>query len=264
MGYLHAGHIELVKQIRSRCDVLIASIFVNPTQFGPNEDFSRYPRDEAHDVALLEEVGVDVVFTPEAATVYPPGFQTYIDVGSLSEVLCGKFRPVHFRGVATIVLKLFRTTHCDIAIFGLKDFQQAAIISRMVADLNLEVELILSPTVRELDGLAMSSRNKLLSEIERKMARAVPRALEAARVAASLGEQKSARLADIVRRKLESDPSILIQYIEIVDPVNLHPVERIGKRSQLAVAVFVGKTRLIDNVAIGPEGDPDRLFEEQK
>jgi len=262
MGYLHAGHISLVGQIKGKCDIKIASIFVNPMQFTPSEDFNRYPRNEAGDLAALESAGVDIAYVPEVSSVYSPDFQTSIEIEHLTQPLCGRFRPGHFRGVTTIVLKLFNTTCCDVAVFGLKDFQQATIIRRMVTDLDLRVELVFGATVRERDGLAMSSRNSYLSEIERKTARALPRALETARKLAAGGEKRAGRIADEVRKSLETQPSMVIQYIEIVDPMTLTPVERITKRCQLAVAVFVGKTRLIDNVAIGPEGDPNPIFDE--
>jgi len=230
-------------------------------QFSPSEDFSRYPRNEANDLQLLENAGVEIAYCPEAADVYPKGFQTFIEVEQLTQSLCGRFRPGHFRGVATVVLKLFQTTRCDVAAFGLKDFQQAMVIKRMVKDLDLPVELIFGATIRERDGLAMSSRNSYLTDIERKSAQALPRALETARKLAAEGEKRAGRIADVVRRSLESQPSLVIQYIEIVDPETLKPVEKIGRRSQLAAAVFVGKTRLIDNIAIGVEGETKPLYE---
>lgn len=264
MGFLHEGHMSLVKKLQGRCDVKVVSIFVNPAQFGPNEDFSRYPRDEDRDVKMLTDAGIDVIFIPDGKEIYPDGFQTFVEVDQLSTALCGRFRPGHFRGVATVVFKLFNVTGCDCAVFGLKDFQQTAVISRMVKDFHLPVDLILSPTLREDDGLAMSSRNSLLSEIERKSARAIPRALEAARKAAAGGEVRAARIVDIVRREIAGDPSILIQYIEVVDPETLQGVEKIKGRAQLAVAVFSGKTRLIDNVAIGAGGDVNPILEGMK
>jgi len=262
MGYLHAGHISLIAQLQGKCDVKIASIFVNPMQFTPSEDFNRYPRNEAGDLAALESAGIDIAFMPEIATVYPPEFQTSIEIEHLTQPLCGRFRPGHFRGVTTIVLKQFNITKCDVAVFGLKDFQQEMITSRMVTDLDLPVELVFGATIREKDGLAMSSRNSYLTEIERKTARALPKALETARRLAAGGEKRAGRIADEVRKSLETQPSMVIQYIEIVDPLTLTPVERITKRSQLAVAVFVGKTRLIDNVAIGPDGDTNAIYDE--
>lgn len=255
MGFLHAGHISLIGLLNGKCDVKIASIFVNPLQFSPSEDFGRYPRNESGDLKALESAGVEIAYCPDLTSVYPQEFQTYVDVEHLTQPLCGKFRPGHFRGVATVVLKLFNTTRCDVAAFGMKDFQQATMIKRMVADLDLPVEIILGPTVREKDGLAMSSRNSYLTEIERKTARALPRALETARRIAAAGEKRAGRIADEVRKSLESQPSLVIQYIEVVDPLTLQKVEKVQKRSQLAVAVFVGKTRLIDNIAIGPEGE---------
>jgi len=262
MGYLHAGHISLVGLLNDKCDVKIASIFVNPIQFTPAEDFNRYPRNEVSDLKFLEAAGVEIAYCPDVASIYPPDFQTYVEIETLSQPLCGRFRPGHFRGVATVVLKFFHVTRCDIAAFGLKDFQQAMLIRRMVQDFDLPVELIFGPTVREKDGLAMSSRNSYLSEIERKSARALPKALEAARKLAAAGEKRAGRIVGEVRKVLEAQPSLVIQYIEIVDSLTLQPIEKVLNRAQLAVAIFVGKTRLIDNVAIGPEGDTNPIIPE--
>lgn len=256
MGSLHEGHLSLVRLLGGECEVKVASIFVNPTQFGPSEDLARYPRDEARDLAMLASADCHLAFCPGIGEIYPPDFQTNVEVERLSEPLCGRFRPGHFRGVATVVLKLFNITRCDVAVFGLKDFQQAMLIRRMVRDLDLPVRLLFGATLREADGLAMSSRNVFLSPAERAAARSLPRALERARLAAASGEQNAERIIAETRRELEAEPGVEIQYIEVVNPETLQPCDRIGRRAQLAVALFAGRTRLIDNTAVGPDGDP--------
>ncbi len=251
MGYLHAGHLSLLQMLEGHCDVKCASIFVNPAQFGPSEDLKRYPHDEAHDLELLEKAGCNVVFCPTAEEIYPDGYQTYIDVEKLSQPLCGRFRHGHFRGVATVVFKLFNITRCSTAAFGLKDYQQVQVIRQMVTDLHLPVELLLGETVREPDGLAMSSRNAYLSEDKRHIALAIPKSLEKARQIAANGQKKSARLINEMLTVLTSEPQLEVQYIEIVDPNTLEQVEIIAEQAQVLIAVYVGSTRLIDNISIG-------------
>lgn len=251
MGALHEGHLSLVSSLDLRCDVKAASIFVNPAQFGPSEDLKNYPRDEERDVQMLGDAGCEVVFAPAKEDIYPTGYQTYVDVVELSKPLCGRFRPDHFRGVATVVLKLFNLTNCSVAAFGLKDYQQAQVIRRMVDDLHLPVELVFGETVREADGLAMSSRNRFITDDKRHIALAVPAALEKARLLAAEGQNKSARLINEMKTILTAEAELEVQYIEIVDPFTLKPVEVIEEQAQAMVAVFVGTTRLIDNIRIG-------------
>lgn len=250
MGYLHQGHTSLVKLLHGKCEVIAASIFVNPMQFGPKEDFTHYPRDMARDVQLLAEAGCELVFNPSAGDMYPNGFQTALEVAELSQPLCGRFRSGHFRGVATVVLKLFNVTGCSVAAFGLKDYQQSVVIKQMVCDLNLDVDLVFGQTVREADGLAMSSRNSYLSPEERQWARLIPQTLMWAREAVAAGQVNAGRLKTEVEARLSSDPGLKVQYVEVVYPETLIPVEVIAPSAVLAVAVFAGKTRLIDNVLL--------------
>lgn len=250
MGYLHKGHLSLMNLLDGQCDVKAASIFVNPIQFGPSEDLSRYPRDEARDLELLEAAGCEVVYSPPPDEVYPPGFQTYVEVEELQRPLCGSFRPGHFRGVATVVLKLFNVTGCSVAAFGQKDFQQAMVIRRMVADLNVPVKLIFGPTIRESDGLAMSSRNVYLSPEERASALTISRSLFASREACSAGDKNARKLAAEIEKALQSDSRIRIEYVDIVDSETLTAIEKIARPARAAIAVYVGKTRLIDNIEL--------------
>lgn len=251
MGYLHKGHLELLKMARSRCDVLVVSIFVNPTQFSPGEDFNAYPRDLTRDMELAQWAEVDCLFLPEASEVYPAGYRTFIEVESLSEPLCGAFRPGHFRGVATVVAKLFNVVQPDVAFFGEKDAQQLLIIRKMVEDLNVPVRIVGCPTVREADGLAMSSRNAYLSDEERKQATALYRSLQKARNMVVHGETDADRVLAGVRDVLRSDaPSAHVEYVEAVDAETLHTVSRIVGKVLIAMAVHVGKARLIDNITI--------------
>ncbi len=252
MGFLHEGHLSLVRLGKKLGDKLVVSIFVNPIQFGPAEDFREYPRDIKRDAALLEKEGVDVLFCPEAEEMYPPGFQTYVEVKELSKGLCGAYRPGHFKGVATVVLKLFNVVKPHLAIFGEKDYQQLQVIKRMVRDLNLDVEIIGHPTVREEDGLAMSSRNVYLSEKERDSALSLFKALNLAQSFVKEGEREVGVLKKKLKEFIESHPFAKVQYIEFVDPIELTPVERIEKETLCALAVFVGKARLIDNMLIKP------------
>jgi len=252
MGFLHEGHLSLVRKARSIADKVVVSIFVNPIQFGPAEDFSKYPRDLERDLKLLEKEGVDVVFTPSAEEMYPPGFQTFVEVTEITKGLCGAFRPGHFKGVTTVVLKLFNIVKPDFAIFGEKDYQQLQVIKRMVKDLNLDVEVIGAPTVREPDGLAMSSRNTYLSEEERKSAISLFRALQLAQKLVKEGTKSTSLLKEKLKEFIERHPFTKVQYIEFVDPESLEPVEVVEKPTLCALAVFVGSARLIDNAIIKP------------
>ncbi|HXT97064.1 MAG TPA: pantoate--beta-alanine ligase [Polyangia bacterium] len=248
MGALHAGHVALLAEGRRRGDRLALSIFVNPTQFGPNEDLARYPRDLPGDLAKAAGAGTDVAFVPEVADVYPAGFQTTIEVKELARGLDGPFRPGHFAGVATVVAKLFNIVQPDLAIFGEKDFQQLAIVRRLVTDLAMGIEIVGLATVREPDGLAMSSRNAYLSPAERARALSLSRALFAARDRAAAGERDAKTLVEGARGMLDVDR---LDYLELVDAATLAPVARVEGPSALLVAAFIGRTRLIDNVRVG-------------
>jgi pantoate--beta-alanine ligase len=252
MGYLHDGHLSLLRAARAAADVVILTIFVNPTQFGPREDLSRYPRDEAGDVAKARTCGVDLAFCPEAAAMYPAGHQTFIEVRDLQQPLCGASRPGHFAGVATVVTKLFNLTRPHVAFFGQKDYQQLAIIRRMVRDLDLGVEIVGLPIVREPDGLALSSRNVYLSADERKAALALPAALAAAEAAVRAGERLPDAVVAAARAPLERDRRIRIDYVELRDADELTPLARLERPAVLALAAFVGTTRLIDNRVLRP------------
>ena len=256
MGCLHEGHLSLLRLIQDRCDVVGASIFVNQLQFGPREDFARYPRNMERDLTLLAETGCQVVFNPGAAELYPDGFQTTVEVAEISRPLCGQYRPGHFRGVATVVLKLFNITGCSVAAFGLKDYQQAMVIKQMVRDLNLNVELLFGETVRESDGLAMSSRNSYLSPDERQRARAIPQSLFWARDAVSTGEIDTNRLRAEILKRISSVGGLEPQYVEFVHPESLTPVASVAPRAVLTLAVYAGKTRLIDNILLEAPGRP--------
>jgi pantoate--beta-alanine ligase len=255
MGALHAGHLALVERARKECAPVYASIFLNPTQFGPNEDLSKYPRPLEADVEKLTAAKVDGLFLPEATEVYPPGFATYVHVEGLSERLEGKSRPGHFRGVATVVLKLLETVQPHFAYFGRKDAQQVRIIRQMVRDLNLDVEVVVCPIVREADGLALSSRNTYLGAEERKAATVLYRALEAARQEVAAGVRDSLELQRAMRKVLDAEPRATINYAEIVDAESLEPVVRVTRRSYALLAVHIGRTRLIDNMLIEPAGE---------
>ncbi len=247
MGYLHEGHLALVRRARQECASVAASIFVNPTQFAPTEDLSKYPRDLERDLRLLSETGVDLVWTPTPEVMYPPEFQTWVQVESLSLPLEGAVRPGHFRGVTTVVAKLFNAVQPQRAYFGQKDAQQAAVIQRMASDLNFPIEIIICPTVREPDGLAMSSRNSYLSPQERQSAAVLYRALSAARDAHQHGERSAGRLRTIVSEAIAAEPLARLQYISCADFFTLQEVEVVEHKTLLSLAVFFGKTRLIDN-----------------
>lgn len=250
MGYLHEGHLELMRRARERCDFVVASIFVNPTQFGPNEDLDRYPRDLERDARLAEEVGVDVIFNPSVQEMYPPGYCTYVEVERLTEKMCGASRPGHFRGVATVVTKLFNIVKPDVAFFGQKDAQQALVIQGMVADLNMDLEIVTVPTVRESDGLAMSSRNVYLDPEQRRAALVLSRSLDRAVEAVRAGERDVARIRQMVENLIRAEPLARIDYVEIYSYPGLEPVERLQGQALLALAVKFGQTRLIDNVIL--------------
>ena len=248
MGALHDGHLSLIKEARQMADVVIVSIFVNPTQFNETEDYARYPRDLTSDAALLTEYQVDYIFAPDADEIYPPGFSTFIYVEGLTDTLEGASRPGHFRGVATIVTILFNTIRPDFAIFGQKDAQQGAVIKRLVQDLGFETEIVLMPIVREESGLAMSSRNSRLNDEDRQKASIIYRSLREAKIAFKNGERDASELAEIVRRGLASEAAALIDYVAVVDMDTFEPIEKVGENPVLvAVAVSFGKTRLIDN-----------------
>jgi len=251
MGYLHEGHLSLLKEGRKRGDLLVMSIFVNPTQFGPGEDYEAYPRDMERDIKMVEDVGVDIVFSPDASVMYPQGFQTYVVVEELTKGLCGAFRPGHFRGVATIVLKLFNIVRPSIAIFGEKDFQQLVMVRRMVEDLNMDIEIIGMPTVREGDGLAMSSRNSYLNPAERKAAQAIYKALLKGREAFGVGIKDSETILKEVRKVIEGEPLVMIDYIKLCNLDTLEDIDMVEGKALLAIAVRIGKARLIDNLILG-------------
>ncbi|WP_306591103.1 pantoate--beta-alanine ligase [Geothrix sp. 21YS21S-4] len=251
MGFLHDGHGALIRQSAARCDATVVSIFVNPNQFGPGEDLASYPRDLERDQNLCLETGTTVLFLPEVAEIYPTGFQTHVEPGRLAEPLCGQFRPGHFRGVATVVAKLFNIVQPDVAFFGQKDFQQTVVIRRMVRDLNLPVDVVVVPTIRETDGVALSSRNTYLDEDARKRAQGLSHGLLAAKAAFDAGERQAAKLVEIARRSLADVDSI--QYLELVDAQALEPLAgAVDRTAALCAAVFVGGTRLIDNVVLAP------------
>lgn len=259
MGALHAGHMALVERARKECAPVYTSIFVNPTQFGPHEDLSRYPRPLEADIEKLTAANVDGLFLPEAAEIYPPGFSTYVHVEGLSDQLEGKSRPGHFRGVLTVVLKLFEIVQPNFAYFGRKDAQQARVIQQMVRDLNLDVEIVVCPIVRDSDGLALSSRNAYLSGEERKAATVLYRALQAAAAEIQAGSRDSMEIQRGLHKILDIEPRARVDYAEIVDAESFEPVVRVGRRCYVLLAVNIGKTRLIDNMLIEPEGDRPRV-----
>jgi pantoate--beta-alanine ligase len=255
MGALHAGHLALVERAARECSPVYASIFLNPTQFGANEDLSKYPRPLEADTEKLTAAKVDALFLPQPADIYPNGFSTYVQVGGLSERLEGKTRPRHFRGVATVVLKLFEIVQPHYAYFGRKDAQQVRIVQQMVRDLNLDTEIVVCPIVRESDGLAMSSRNAYLSAEERKAATVLSRALRAAQTELDAGVRDSLELQRVMRKILDAEPRASVDYAEIVDAETFEHVVRVSLRSYAVLAVQVGKARLIDNLLIEPVGD---------
>ena len=252
MGALHDGHLSLMRAAKSKCDAVAVSIFVNPLQFGPTEDLAKYPRTFDHDVQLLEKESVDILFAPTPAEMYTPGAVTYVTVEGLSDKLCGKSRPGHFRGVATVVAKLFHIVEPDLAFFGQKDAAQATIIRRMVRDLNLPIEIVVCPFVREPDGLAMSSRNVYLSPQDRKSATVLNRSLTEVKQRFDQGERNATALIKAAKKVLAQEPTVRLDYFEIVDPSTLDPAPKLTGPALVAVAAVVGTTRLIDNILLQP------------
>jgi pantoate--beta-alanine ligase len=262
MGALHEGHLALVRRAKQECSQIVTSIFVNPKQFGPKEDLARYPRTFDADAAKLAAAGVDSIFAPEAADVYPGGFRTYVSVEGLSDRLEGRSRPGHFRGVATVVLKLFEIVQPHFAYFGRKDAQQVRIISQMAHDLNLDTGIVVCPIVRDSDGLALSSRNAYLDAAERRAATVLHRALIAVRDELAAGVRDALQLQTVLRKVLQAEPLAAIDYAEIVDADTFEPVVRVARPCYAVLAVFLGKTRLIDNLYIEPaaSGTDDLIF----
>jgi pantoate--beta-alanine ligase len=252
MGALHAGHLSLVERARRDCSPVIASIFVNPKQFGPNEDFSKYPRTFESDSEKLQHAGVDSLFAPEPREIYPDGFATYVNVDGLSEKLEGRSRSGHFRGVTTVVMKLLQIVQPNFAYFGRKDAQQSRLITQMARDLNLDTEIVVCPPVREPDGLALSSRNVYLNAEERKAATVLHRALDAARSELAAGVRDALQLQAVLQRTLAAERAARVDYAEIVDAESFEPVVRVSKPCYVLLAVFIGKTRLIDNLHVAP------------
>ncbi len=252
MGALHEGHLSLVRAAKAQSDAVAVSIFVNPTQFGPTEDLSKYPRQFDRDCRLLEKEGVDILFAPPVEEIYPDGVVTWVLVEGLSEKLDGRSRPGHFRGVTTIVAKLFHILEPEAAFFGQKDAAQLAVIRRMVQELNFRVEIVACPIVREPDGLAMSSRNAYLNPEERGRALVLQRSLQRAQQEFQAGERMAAKLISAAKDVLAREPHVALDYLEIVDPDTLDPVERISQTTLVAVAAYIGSTRLIDNIVIDP------------
>ena len=250
MGYLHEGHKSLMQAARANNDRVVVSVFVNPMQFGPNEDLESYPRDFEKDSALCESVGVDLIFRPEPEEMYADGFCSYVDMNGLTTELCGKSRPIHFRGVQTVVLKLFNIVKPDRAYFGQKDAQQLAVIKRMVKDLNVDTEIVGCPIVREADGLAKSSRNTYLNPDERQAALILSRSLKLGRELIENGETDSKAVIKAITDSINTEPLAKIDYVDVVDFDTITPVDKIGKSVLVAIAVYIGKTRLIDNFII--------------
>ncbi len=251
MGFLHEGHLSLVRRAREECKTVAVSIFANPTQFGANEDFASYPRDLQHDLELLEKEKVDIVWTPTAAEMYPPGFQTWVDVKNLTVPLEGTHRPGHFTGVTTVVAKLFNSVQPQRAYFGHKDAQQALVIKKMVRDLNFPIEVIICPTIREEGGLAMSSRNSYLSDDDHEAAKILWLTLKLVKVAFDDGQRNAQLLREIAMRSLASEPRATVQYVAVTDPETLAEINSSTNHALVSMAVVFGKTRLIDNIIVG-------------
>ncbi|HLX10148.1 MAG TPA: pantoate--beta-alanine ligase [Thermoanaerobaculia bacterium] len=256
MGALHRGHLSLVELARGRARRVVASVFVNPTQFGPGEDFNLYPRQLGTDAALLESAGCDLLFAPDVEALYPPRHSTFVDPGGPAAGLEGEKRPGHFRGVATVVCALFHLVRPEVAVFGEKDAQQLAVVRRMVRDLHFEVEILPGPTVREEDGLAMSSRNAYLSAVERRAAAVLHRALAAAAAAIAGGERRAGEVRRLLRQVVEAEPLARLEYAEVVDAESFQPVTVIAGRVVLPVAAYIGRTRLIDNFQLAVDERP--------
>lgn len=253
MGYLHEGHLSLVRTAKKHNDIVVMSIFVNPLQFGPREDLDKYPRDLERDERMANQAGVDIIFYPQAREMYPAGFSTYVTVEKLTDGLCGKSRPGHFRGVTTVVAKLFGIVKPDIAYFGQKDAQQAIVIRKMAEDLNMGVDIKILPTVREKDGVAMSSRNVHLSKKERNDAGVLYATLNSAKKAIEGGEKNPAKIIKMMETAIRARPTARIDYVSIVDIKDLKPVRKISDGALIALAVYFGKTRLIDNVTVSAD-----------
>ena len=251
MGYLHEGHLSLIRQAKAECDHVIVTIFVNPTQFGPTEDLSKYPRDLERDLNLISPLGVDLVWNPTAEGMYPAGYQTWVEVEAMTQPLEGSMRPGHFKGVTTVVAKLFNATQPDKAYFGQKDAQQVAVIRQMTLDLNFPLEIVVCPTTREADGLAMSSRNKYLNEAERKAATVLFRSLSAAKELYESGERDAEKIRGKMREVITGEPLAQMQYVSCADYDTLEELSEIKGKALLSMAVFLGKTRLIDNFVLG-------------
>ena len=264
MGALHEGHLSLVREARRMCDVVVVSVFVNPTQFGPSEDFERYPRDLTGDTTKLSDYNVDYIFAPHADEVYPKGFATYVNVEGLSETMEGAARPGHFRGVATVLTVLFNTVRPDFSFFGQKDAQQTLVVRRLVRDLAFDIEVVVLPTIREQSGLALSSRNAYLTEEQRAAASVLYRALSQAKEVYMEGERNPKRMAEVVRSQVEAEPLARLEYVGVVDADSMEKFDRIPEdRSVLiALAARVGRTRLIDNVVIQPARQKSRTTPE--
>ena len=250
MGFLHEGHLSLVRLSRTQAEVTVVSLFVNPTQFGPKEDLNTYPRDFERDAAMLRAEGADYLFVPAAEDMYGPEHRTFVEVRDLQDKLCGRSRPGHFRGVCTIVLKLFNLVQPDCAVFGQKDAQQDLILKRMTADLNVPVRMIVGPIVREADGLALSSRNIYLNPEERRAARVLSLSLAEARALIEAGERDAGRVLSRMRALIEAEPAARIDYVAAVRPENLEPVSALENGTLIALAVWIGRTRLIDNLIV--------------
>lgn len=251
MGFLHEGHLSLIRQAKTECNHVIVTIFVNPTQFGPNEDLSKYPRDLERDLSLINPLGVDLVWNPSAEVMYPNGYQTWVEVEAMTQPLEGSMRPGHFKGVTTVVAKLFNAAQPDKAYFGQKDAQQAAVIRQMTRDLNFPIEIVVCPTVREADGLAMSSRNKYLNEAERKAATVLFRSLSAAKELYEGGERDAEKIRGKMKEVLAGELLAQMQYVSCADYDSLEELSEIKGKALLSMAVFLGKTRLIDNFILG-------------
>ncbi len=250
MGYLHEGHLSLMRRAKAECDLCVVSLFVNPTQFGPSEDFQRYPRDFARDAALAESVGVDLLFAPEVEEMYPEGYQTYVEVTEVTHRLEGAARPGHFRGVATVCTKLFHIVQADRAYFGKKDYQQLKVIQRMVSDLNIPIEIVPCETVREPDGLAMSSRNVYLNPDEREAATVLYRALCAGRDAILAGERDAKKVQTLVEQVIATEPLVKTEYVDVADAETLEPLTDLRDEVLISLAARVGVARLIDNITV--------------
>ena len=261
MGSLHEGHLALARRAGEMADRVVVSIFVNPTQFNDSGDFESYPRDLERDCRLLEEAGCDLVFTPDEDVIYPPGFSTFVDIEGVSQGLEGEFRPGHFRGVATVVYRLFSMVRPDLAVFGDKDAQQLAVVRRMVEDLELGVEIVAHPTVREADGLAMSSRNRRLSQEERRAAVVFSHALRRGANLIAAGETDASEIRDLMRDTVEEEPLASCEYAEVVDPATFQPVECLHATALLVIAGTIGEIRLIDNLAVQPRPATGRTIQ---